>query len=125
MGHKALTWDALGSRIRVARESAGLTQEVVAKRANMLRPAYVKLEAGQRKCSTLEIALIAEALGVSVGQLVLGTGEDWSGGPPAWLRELWTVVEFAVQDESISKSRAKELRRMVHRGSGFQPPELP
>ena len=54
--------EAIGQRIKAAREDAGLTQEELARAVQLDRSALTKVETGGRKVSALELALIAEHL---------------------------------------------------------------
>ena len=72
----SLTAEILRDRIREAMRNAGIGQQELATRIDMDPTALSKTLAGKRNFSTLEIARISEALGVS--SLVLLD----SGGPP-------------------------------------------
>lgn len=58
--------EAIGRRIKAAREDAGLTQEELAQDVHLDRSALAKVESGTRKVSALELALIAERLDVRI-----------------------------------------------------------
>jgi Zn-dependent peptidase ImmA (M78 family)/transcriptional regulator with XRE-family HTH domain len=58
------TSEAIGRRIKAAREDAGLTQEELAQDIQLDRSALTTVETGGRKVSALELALIAERLDV-------------------------------------------------------------
>jgi transcriptional regulator with XRE-family HTH domain len=67
---------ALGERLRQLRELANLSQNELAKRANVPRPIISDVESGKQKGITLENARrIARVLGVTL-DLLAGTGED-------------------------------------------------
>jgi transcriptional regulator with XRE-family HTH domain len=68
---------ALGGRLRLAREQAGLSQGQVAKMLNLHRPSVTETEAGRRKATPQELAECARIYGVSVDWLV-STGTDES-----------------------------------------------
>lgn len=63
--------DSLADRLRAAREMAGLSQGQVAGLLKLHRPAVSEIEAGRRKVSAEELALFADAYGVTV-QWLLG-----------------------------------------------------
>ena len=63
---------ALGVRVRLHRESAGLTQEELASRAGIGRVTLVRLEGGEQAPRFGTLAAIARALGVSVNELLVG-----------------------------------------------------
>jgi len=65
----------IASRIRKAREMAGLSQGQAAKKLGLHRPSITEAEAGNRKVSAEEIAKFAELYKVSTSWL-LGEGED-------------------------------------------------
>jgi DNA-binding XRE family transcriptional regulator len=46
---------AIGERLRMAREQAGLSQGQVAKKLNLHRPSVTETEAGRRKASPQEL----------------------------------------------------------------------
>ena len=51
--------EIIASRLKIAREMAGLSQNQVAKMLGMKRPAISEIEAGRRKVSADEIAQLA------------------------------------------------------------------
>ncbi len=60
---------AIATRLRVAREEAGLTQGQVAKMLGLHRPSVSEMEAGRRSVSAEELARLAEVYAVSVSWL--------------------------------------------------------
>lgn len=54
---------AFGERLRAARRAAGLTQEQLAQRAGLDRPAYSEIERGQRDARLTTLLRIESALG--------------------------------------------------------------
>jgi transcriptional regulator with XRE-family HTH domain len=72
---------ALGKRLRQLRELANLSQNELAKRANVPRPIISDVESGKQKGITLENARrIARVLGVTL-DLLAGTGEEEDANP--------------------------------------------
>jgi transcriptional regulator with XRE-family HTH domain len=72
----------LGASLRAARQGAGLTQQVVASRAELQRSYVAGVEAGTRNISVLNLARIARAVGLDVLELpVIASAE--SGTPSA------------------------------------------
>jgi len=69
----------IASRIRVARESAGLTQGQAAKQLGMVRPTLTECEAARRKVSAAELTEMAKLYGVGVAWLA---GEEQAGADP-------------------------------------------
>jgi Zn-dependent peptidase ImmA (M78 family)/transcriptional regulator with XRE-family HTH domain len=68
----------LGSRLRSARESRGLSQQAVAQTLDLPRTAITQLEAGARSVSTLELTRLSELYLRPVADLLQGgpTNED-------------------------------------------------
>ena len=56
----------LASRLREAREAAGLSQEDVAQRLSLPRPAISQIENGHRRVEALELARLAKLYGQSL-----------------------------------------------------------
>ncbi len=63
----------IASRLRMARELAGLTQGQVAKRLRYHRPTVSEIEAGRRRVTAEELTMFCELYGVNVHWI---TGED-------------------------------------------------
>ncbi len=62
--------NVLVSRLRLAREQAGLSQGQVAKMLGLHRPSISEIEAGRRKVSTEELTEMAHMYGVSTSWLL-------------------------------------------------------
>jgi transcriptional regulator with XRE-family HTH domain len=62
----------IASRLRLAREAAGLSQGQVAKRLGIHRPTLSEIEAGRRRVSADELTQLAELYGVDVAWLTSG-----------------------------------------------------
>ena len=60
----------IGSRIKEERESRRLTQQALASLTGIARDKLAKVEGGVRRVESTELALIANALEVPVGQLL-------------------------------------------------------
>lgn len=67
--------DSLAQRLREAREYLGLSQEMVADKLEIPRPAVSAIETGKRKVSSLELKQLAQLYKRSVDYF-LGTGEE-------------------------------------------------
>ena len=63
---------AIGGRIRQLRESTGLTQEALAKTANIGRVTVVRIENGEQSPRYETLVSLARALGRPMGELVRG-----------------------------------------------------
>ena len=61
----------LGERIRESRQSAGLTQEDLARAANIGRVTLIRLEKGEQSPRYKTLNAIAEALGISARDLLV------------------------------------------------------
>src|SRR5262245_57681451 len=61
---------AIASRLKRAREQAGLTQAEVARVLGLHRPAISEIEAGRRSVPAEELALLARTYGISVSWLL-------------------------------------------------------
>lgn len=66
---------AIASRLRAAREQAGLSQGQVSKLLNVQRPTISEIEAGRRKVPAEELARFAEVYDVSVSWLATDESE--------------------------------------------------
>lgn len=62
---------ALGKNLRRARERAGLTQEAVAERSGVHPTEVSRIESGKRDPRISTVEALAEAVGVSVGDLLV------------------------------------------------------
>ncbi|MEE1942426.1 XRE family transcriptional regulator [Streptomyces sp. TRM 70361] len=81
----AQSWNEIGERVAEAREAAGLSQGELAKRMRVDRTAVVRMEAGERRITALELFRLAEILKVSPAHLV--------SRPPAALVSRRTALE--------------------------------
>ena len=93
---------AIASRLRLARELAGLTQSQVAKRLGWHRPTVSEIEAGRRRVPAEELSVLAEIYGVQVPWIV---GED-GGSEPASDR-----AKLAARE--LSKLKGEDLDRLL------------
>lgn len=74
----------IGANVRKYRQEAGLSQEQLALRIEIFDQGYISgLEIGRRNPTAVTLWLLAEALGVSPGQLFStdGMNEPWARGP--------------------------------------------
>lgn len=65
-----MTQIEIGSRLRKARQAAGMTQVVAATKLSVSRPTLVAMEKGTRRIKTNELDLLAECYGTSVNRLL-------------------------------------------------------
>lgn len=69
-----------GANVRAARQAARMTQEDLGARAGIHPVEVSRVETGQRDSRLSTVVNIAEALGVSIDQLVYGPPPPPSGG---------------------------------------------
>lgn len=69
------TDDAIGERLRAAREYLGLSQDFVARRVGIRRSALSDVERGARKVSANELRELADLYGQSTDSLLRGEPE--------------------------------------------------
>jgi transcriptional regulator with XRE-family HTH domain len=104
----------LASRLRLAREGAGLSQGQVAKKMNLHRPTISEIEAGRRRVSAEELAQFAEIYGVGVRWL---TGEDGAESDPEEDRIMLAARELGkMKDEDFD--RLMKILRMLRKPGG-------
>lgn len=75
MKTKHATLVQFGQNVRRAREAMGISQEKLASLADMDRTYVGGVERGERNASLLNICKIADALGISLKELVFGLQE--------------------------------------------------
>src|SRR3954465_943191 len=92
---------AIASRLKAAREQAGLTQAQIAKILGLHRPSISEIEAGRRSVSAEELVKLAETYGVSVAWLTETESAD-----PARAR-----LELAARE--LSKLKQEDLDRLL------------
>lgn len=102
MNHQADSRQAIASRLRVARETAGLTQGQVANLAGWHRPTVSEIEAGRRRVSAEELSLLADLYSADVSW-ILGEGEEAS---PASAR-----AKLAARE--LGKLKEEDLDRLL------------
>ena len=94
---------AIGARLRLAREQAGLSQGQVAKMLHLSRPSISEVEAGRRKVSAEELVELARIYGVSIYWLAGAEAED---GNTAQDR-----IELAARE--LAKLKPEDLDRLL------------
>ena len=94
---------AIASRLRFAREMAGLTQGQVARSLGWHRPTVSEIEAGRRKVSAVEVAALAEMDGVKMPWVVGEADEEAHGAADR--------VKLAARE--LSKLRDEDLDRVL------------
>lgn len=92
----------IASRLRLAREMAGLTQGQVARALDLHRPTVSEMEAGRRKVSAEELSKLADLYGVNVPWII---GED---------DELESTSDRAkLVARELSKLKSEDLDRLL------------
>ena len=102
MSQQSASKGNIASRLRLAREMAGLTQGQVAKYLGWHRPTVSEIEAGRRKVSAEEVFRIAELYGVSISWVI----ESREASSDASDR-----VELAARE--LGKLKEKDLDRLL------------
>lgn len=106
--------DNLGTRLREARELAGLTQSTVARLIGVRRPSVSEMESGLRKVSTEELFKLAELYAVSPEWLA--TGEESTD-----LSGRLKMVARALSDlKSEDLAQIESVIRMLRAGSAVR-----
>lgn len=93
---------AIAARLRLARESSGLSQGQVAKRLKMHRPTISEIEAGRRRVSAEEVAVFAELFGVDANWITEGSKGDASESD-----------KILLAARELSKLKDKDLQRLM------------
>ncbi len=97
-----ITREQIASRLRAAREAAGLSQGQVAKLLAHHRPTISEIEAGRRKVSGEELTRFASLYAVSVEWLTSTTGETDE-----------TEDRILVAARELSKMKDQDLDRLM------------
>jgi transcriptional regulator with XRE-family HTH domain len=114
---EAQEWQALGERLRESREYLGLSQQEVAERLGISRPAVTHMEAGKRKVSTLELRQLASLYRRPYEWLV---GETRDAGVP---EDQLTRALYRTTRELSDRDREQLLRfAQFLRDAGGPPP---
>lgn len=91
------SWAEVGERIAEARLAAGLSQGELASQLELDRTAVVRIEAGERRITALELFRLADRLGVPLAHLV--------SRPPAALIARRTALEETADEASKARYR--------------------
>lgn len=91
------SWAEVGERIAEARLAAGLSQGDLASKVGLDRTALVRIEAGDRRITALELFRLAEVLGVPLAHLV--------SRPPQTLTSRRSALEESADDASRARYR--------------------
>ena len=104
--------EQIAGRLRMARETAGLSQGQVAKRLSLHRPTISEIEAGRRRVSAEEIAGFAELYGIDANWITEGSKSS-----------VGDTDKIVLAARQLSKLKDKDLDRLMQliqmlRGSG-------
>lgn len=115
----------LGNRLRMLRERANMTQEQVAKRLGITRPAYTQYETGVRNPDPDTLARLADVYGVSTDYILgrtsdpndtiqsdLELDEEWRD-LIRQIRELGTELEATALLRSATQMSKEQLRDIL------------
>ena len=94
--------EAIAGRLRMARESAGLSQGQVAKRLDMHRPTISEIEAGRRRVTAEEIAAFGALYGVDANWITQGSTTSNEG-----------TDKIMLAARQLSKLRDKDLDKLL------------
>jgi transcriptional regulator with XRE-family HTH domain len=109
------TREQIASRLRTAREAAGLSQGQVAKLLDLHRPTISEIEAARRRVSAEELTRFASLYGVSTEWLTTA-GEE---ADPSEDRILLAARELSkMKDQDLDKLLS--LLRMLRRSKGMK-----
>jgi transcriptional regulator with XRE-family HTH domain len=102
----------IASRLRAAREMAGLSQAQVAKILGLHRPSVSEIEAGRRRVSGEELAKLAEVYSVDL---------DWlMNGEPTGASSINDRAQLAARE--FAKLRPEDLDRVLELLKAIRPP---
>ncbi len=96
------TKEEIAGRLKLARETAGLSQGQVAKRLEMHRPTISEIEAGRRNVSAEEITKFGELYGVDANWITEGASEDSE-----------SADKIMLAARQLSKLKEKDLDRLL------------
>jgi transcriptional regulator with XRE-family HTH domain len=94
---------AVASRLRLAREMAGLSQGQVAKMLGLHRPSISELEAGRRKVTAEELTELARIYGIDLSWLVCADADETDAERDR--------VELAARE--LAKLKSEDLDRVL------------
>ena len=92
----------IATRLRMAREAAGLSQGQAARLMDMHRPTVSEIEAGRRRLAADEMPKFAETYGISIAWLV-GEHDDGDAGDLSDRIKLAARQLSSLKDEDIDK----------------------
>lgn len=104
-----ITQKQLGEKVKKLREGRSLSQESLASKLNLPRPAISQIESGQRKVDSLELKKIAKLFNVSIDDLLADEKK------PAWKK----IKKFTISKST--KERFKHVLLYILEKCGAKP----
>ncbi len=96
--------EIIASRLKMAREMSGLSQNQAAKLLGLQRPAITEIEAGRRKVSADEAAKLADIYDVDIAWLLNTKITDFN--------EVQEKVELAARE--FNKLKSEDVDRLLY-----------
>ncbi|MBD2303192.1 helix-turn-helix domain-containing protein [Nostoc sp. FACHB-190] len=112
MSDLELRREAIASKLKAAREMAGLSQGQVAKLLGIHRPTITEMEAGRRKVAAEELVEFARIYGVSVSWLACSETDE--------INPKQAYIELAARE--LSKLGSEDLNRVIDLLKALQQP---
>lgn len=103
-----ITAEELGRRLRVARETAGVTQETAASHLGLTRGALAQVESGMRAPNSLQLVELARFFGLDPGQLLQA---EFDPRPANALQALFRA-EAAIADDAERVTAVRECAEL-------------
>lgn len=96
--------EKIASRLKEARNLAGLSQAQVADKMELQRPAITEIEAGKRKVSAEEIIQFAKLYNVDTSWLLLKEQE----------KETYMDQQMKVAARELGKMKPEDVKKLLH-----------
>ena len=100
----ALTKEATGQRLQVARNNIGMSQDDASKEIGVSRVVLAQIESGTRGVSSLELVKLAKLYARTVGSILVE--EEEAGSEESALQALFRIDAGVLEDASLRKSLA-------------------
>jgi len=118
------TWAEVGERIREARLAAGLSQGQLALAVGLERTALVRVEAGQRQLTALELFRVADALRLPLAHFVSRSPESMLSRRQALADEADSAARDRLQLDAALETQLRDTEQLVAYGV-LVPPSPP
>ncbi|HZN17855.1 MAG TPA: XRE family transcriptional regulator [Micromonosporaceae bacterium] len=110
------TWAEVGDRIREARLAAGLSQGQLALAVGLERTALVRVEAGQRQLTALELFRVADALRLPLAHFVTRPPEAMRSRRQALADEADSAARDRLQLDAALEMQLRDTEQLVADG---------